>query len=39
MSTSSTTTRRAGARRAGERVRTHPGYVLREEFMLPLGLS
>ena len=34
MSRSSTTT----ASRAG-RIRTHPGEVLREEFMQPLGLS
>ena len=34
MSTSSTITRRAAAR-----LRTHPGQVLREEFMVPLGLS
>ncbi len=34
MSTSSTITRRPTAR-----IRTHPGEVLREEFMVPLGLS
>lgn len=33
MSRSSTTARRVG------RQRTHPGEVLREEFMQPLGLS
>jgi addiction module HigA family antidote len=36
MSRSSTTT---ASGRGGDRVRTHPGEVLREEFMAPLGLS
>jgi addiction module HigA family antidote len=41
MSKSSTTTKMAGIRMAAtpNRVTTHPGEVLSEEFLKPLGLS
>ena len=41
MSKSSTTTKMAGIRAAAtpNRVTTHPGEVLSEEFLKPLGLS
>ncbi len=41
MSKSSTTTRGAGTKGAGtpNRVTTHPGEILREEFLKPLSLS
>lgn len=41
MSKSSTTTKRPGIRAAStpDRVTTHPGEVLAEEFLKPLGLS
>jgi len=39
MLRSSTITTDPAAGRARPRVRTHPGEVLREEFMRPLGLS
>jgi antitoxin HigA-1 len=31
--------RHSTRRRAAERLRTHPGEVLREEYLVPLGLS
>jgi antitoxin HigA-1 len=39
MSRSSTTTAEPPGELGAGRVRTHPGEVLREEFMRPLGLS
>jgi antitoxin HigA-1 len=39
MSRSSTTTTESPSTLGAGRVRTHPGEVLREEFMRPLGLS